>query len=255
MCFGRGVTVPDLLLLLVTGIAAGIVSTVASLASVVSYPVLLALGLPPLSANVTNTVGLLPGTVGGLLGYADALSEQRQRAARLAIPSLMGAAAGTVLLLLTPGNTFEAIVPALVALSSLLLLFQPQIAARRSHTRQNHATLAVGLTLSGMYAAYFGSAVGIFVTALLTLFVPEDVHRLNALKILLVGLMNLLPAVAYVFLAHVNAEYAAELMVSSLAGGRAGAFLARRMPSDVLRVAIACTGLVLAVVFAMRAFG
>jgi uncharacterized protein len=245
----------DGLAVIAAGATAGAVNAAAGGGSLITFPTLVALGVSPLSANVTNTVGLLPGTVGGLLGYADALSEQRQRAARLAIPSLVGAAAGTVLLLLTPGNTFEAIVPALVALSSLLLLFQPLIAARRSHTRQNRTTLAVGLTLSGMYAAYFGSAVGILVTALLTLFVPDEVHRLNALKILLVGLMNLLPAVAYVFLAPVHAEYAAELMVSSLAGGRAGAFLARRMPSDVLRVAIACTGLVLAVVFAMRAFG
>ena len=105
----------DILALTAAGAAAGALNAVAGGGSLITFPTLVALGVSPLSANVTNTVGLLPGVVGGAIGYADALSDQRTRAARLAVPSLAGAAAGTILLLLTPGNTFEAIVPVLVA--------------------------------------------------------------------------------------------------------------------------------------------
>ena len=126
---------------------------------------------------------------------------------RLAIPALIGAAMGTVLLLATPGDTFEAIVPALVAGASLMLLFQPQLARLRSHPgRENRPILTGGLVLSGAYAAYFGSAVGILVASLPALFVP-------------------------------------------------GVSLVRRVPGDALRISIACIGLVLAGVFATRAFG
>jgi uncharacterized membrane protein YfcA len=243
----------DGLAVLASGAVAGGVNAAAGGGSLITFPTLVALGLSPLSANVTNTVGLVPGAAGGLLGYPDLLRDQRARGIRLAIPSLTGAAVGTGLLLLTPGQTFEAIVPLLVASAALLLLFQPRLA--RSHFRlgrDNRMLLTAGLTFSGTYAAYFGSAVGIVVIALLSLFVPDDPQRLNALKILLVGLMNLLAAIVYVFLAPVHAAYAILLMFSSLIGGRGGVFLVRRLPGDSLRMTVAYAGLVLAVVFAAR---
>jgi uncharacterized membrane protein YfcA len=245
----------DGLLVIVAGALAGAVNAAAGGGSLITFPALIALGLSPFSANVTNTVGLLPGAAGGLLGYPDLLRGQGRRAVRLAVPSLIGAVAGIVALLLTPGKTFEAIVPALVASASVLLLFQPRLANRRSNSpRENAPLLVAGLVLSGAYAAYFGSAVSILVAALLALFEPGDLQRVNAMKILLVGLMNLLPAIAYVFLAPVHAGYAVALMVGSLAGGRGGVFLVRRLPSDGLRVVIGCAGLVLAGVFAALAF-
>jgi uncharacterized membrane protein YfcA len=211
--------------------------------------------VPPLSANVTNTIGLVPGSVGGAFGYRSTFSDQGRRVARLAVPALIGAAGGTTLLLLTPDDTFEVIVPVLVAGSCLLLLFQPRIARVIPHAGNEHSPLLFGgLVMAGAYAGYFGSAVGILLLALLTLFVADTVQRLNAVKIVLAGLSNTLAAVAFAFLAPVRWEYAAVLMVSSLAGGQGGALLAQRVSGDVLRVAIACAGLVVAVVLAVRAF-
>jgi hypothetical protein len=235
------------------GGAAGATNALAGAGSLITFPTMVALGVPQLAANVTSTVGLIPGAVGGSLGYADLLADQRRRLARLVVPSLTGAAAGTALLLLTPGGTFEAVVPGLIAASCVLLLMQPVLARRMRHAgNERSPALGAGLFAAGAYAAYFGSAVGVLLLALLTLFVADAVQRLNGIKILLAGLMNLLAAIAYAFLAPVDWPFAAALMVASLAGGRAGAHLARRVPGGPLRVAIACAGLLVAAVLAVE---
>lgn len=238
------------------GAAAGASNALAGAGSLITFPTLVALGISPLSANVTSTVGLIPGAAGGTIGYGDLLSGQRRRLRRLLIPSLAGAALGTVLLLLTPGATFEVIVPGLIAASCLLLLAQPRLARTVPQARDERSPLlGCGLFVAGAYAAYFGSAVGILLLALLTLFVADSIQRLNGIKILLAGLMNLLAALAYAFLAPVYWPYAATLMVASLAGGRAGARLARLISGDLLRVAIALAGVVVAVVLGVQAYG
>ncbi|MFN8163886.1 MAG: sulfite exporter TauE/SafE family protein [Solirubrobacterales bacterium] len=242
----------DLLAVAAAGAAAGASNSLAGAGSLISFPTLVALGVPPLSANVTSTIGLVPGAVGGSIAYADLLTEQR---ARLAAPMLLGAVAGTALLLITSNDTFEAIVPGLIAASCLLLLFQPHLMPRISHAGNEHSPfLSLGLVLSGAYAAYFGTAVGILLLGLLALFVIDSMQHLNAIKILLAGIANLLAAVVYAFLATVNWRYAVCLMVSSLIGGRLGAKFARRISGDLLRVAIALIGLVVAGVLAVRAF-
>jgi uncharacterized membrane protein YfcA len=246
----------SLLAVAAAGAAAGASNALAGAGSLITFPTLVALGLPPLSANVTSTVGLVPGAAGGAIGYADLLSEQRARLTRLAVPTLAGAVLGTALLLITSNNTFEAIVPGLVAASCLLLLFQPRLTARISHAGNERSPfLSAGLLLSGAYAAYFGSAVGILLLGILSLFVADTMQHLNAMKIFLAGIANLLAAVAYAFLAPVDWRYAVALMVSSLVGGRLGVKLARRVSGESLRVAIALIGLVVAVVLAVRAFG
>jgi uncharacterized membrane protein YfcA len=246
----------ELLAAAAAGAAAGISNSLAGAGSLITFPTLLALGLPPVAANVTSTVGLVPGAVGGAIGYADLIGEQRERLTRLALPTLVGAVAGTALLLVTSNDTFEAIVPALVAGSCLLLLFQPRLTARISHAGNEHSPfLSAGLIFSGAYAAYFGSAVGILLLGLLALFVADTMQHLNAIKILLAGIANLLAAIAYAFLAPVDWRYAVCLMVSSLIGGRLGAKLARRVSGEVLRVGIALIGLVVAAILAVRAFG
>ncbi len=246
----------ELLAVAAAGAAAGASNALAGAGSLITFPTLVALGVSPLSANVTSTVGLIPGAAGGAIGYADLLGEQRGRVARLAIPTLLGAAVGTALLLITSNDTFEAIVPALVAGSCLLLLFQPRLAPRLAGAGDEHSPLlSAGLLFSGAYAAYFGSAVGILLLGLLGLFVADSMQHLNGLKILLAGIANLLAAIAYAFLATVDWRFAFCLMISSLVGGRLGANLARRVSGDALRVAIALVGLVVAAVLAWRAFG
>jgi uncharacterized membrane protein YfcA len=246
----------ELLAVAAAGAAAGVSNSLAGAGSLITFPTLIALGVPPLAANVTSTVGLVPGAVGGAIGYADLLGEQRRRLGRLAVPTLIGAVAGTALLLITSNDTFEAIVPGLVAASCLLLLFQPRLTPRISHAGDEHSPfLTVGLLLSGAYAAYFGSAVGILLLGILGLFVAASMQHLNAIKILLAGIANLLAALTYAFLAPVQWRYAVCLMVSSLVGGRLGANLARRVSGDVLRVAIAVLGLFVAAVLAVQAFG
>lgn len=246
----------ELLAVTAAGVAAGVSNALAGAGSLITFPTLVALGVPPLSANVTSTVGLVPGAAGGAIGYADLLREQRQRLPRLLVPTVTGAAAGTALLLLTSNDTFEAIVPGLIAASCLLLLFQARLTPRIAHAGNERSPfLYAGLAFSGAYAAYFGSAVGILLLGLLALFVNDSLQHLNATKILLAGLANLLAAITYAFLASVNWRLAICLMASSLLGGRLGANLARRISGETLRVAIALIGLVVAAVLAVRAFG
>lgn len=246
----------SLLAVAAAGVVAGASNALAGGGSLVTFPTLIAVGVPPLAANVTNTVGLVPGAAGGAIGYADLVREQSARLRRLTVPSLAGAAAGTALLLLTANNTFEAIVPALVAGSCLLLLFQPRLTPRISHAGNERSPfLTAGLVLSGAYAAYFGSAVGILLLGILGLFVADTVQHLNAIKIILAGLANVLAALTFAFLAPVHWDYALCLAVASLLGGRLGAKLARRVSGETLRVAIALLGLPVAAVLAVRAFG
>lgn len=244
----------ELLAVAAAGVAAGASNAIAGAGSLITFPTMVALGLPPLSANVTNTVGIIPGAVGGALGYTDLLREQSERFVRFLVPMSIGAIAGTALLLLTSDAAFEAIVPILIAASCLLLLFQPRLTPRISHAGNEHSPfLTAGIVFCGAYGAYFGSAVSILLFALLALFVTDTLQHLNAIKILLVGCANLLAALVYAFLAPVEWRYVVTLMVSSLAGGRVGAHYARRIPSDPLRIGIAAIGLVVAVLLAVRA--
>lgn len=244
----------ELLAVAAAGAAAGASNSIAGAGSLITFPTMVALGLPPLSANVTNTVGIVPGAVGGALGYTDLLRQQGERFRRLLAPMLLGAVLGTVALLLTSDAAFEAIVPILVAASCLLLLLQPRLTSRLSHAGNERSPyLTAGILFCGAYGAYFGSAVSILLFAILALFVADTLQHLNAMKIVLVGCANLLAAVAYAFLAPVKWSYVAVLMVSSLAGGRVGAHYARRIPSDPLRIGIAVFGLGVAVALAVRA--
>jgi uncharacterized protein len=245
----------ELLAVAAAGAAAGASNSIAGAGSLITFPTMVALGLPPLSANVTNTVGIVPGYVGGVLGYRDLLREQGERFARFLVPMLLGAVAGSAALLLTPDTAFEAIVPVLIAASCLLLLLQPRLLPRLSHAGNERSPfLTAGLLFCGAYGAYFGSAVSILLIAILALFVADTLQHLNAMKIILIGCANLLAAVVYAFLAPVEWSYVAVLMVSSLVGGRVGAHYARRIPPDPLRISIAAIGLVVAAVLAVRAF-
>jgi uncharacterized membrane protein YfcA len=246
----------ELLAVAAAGAGAGAANAVAGGGSLITFPTMVALGLTPLSANVTNTVGIVPGAIGGSLGYADLLREQGERFVRLLAPMLLGAVVGTVALLLTSNAAFEAIVPLLIAASCAVLFLQPRLTQRLPHAGNEHSPfLTAGIFFCGAYNAYFGSAVSILLFAILAIFVADTFQHLNGMKILLAGCSNLLAAVAYAFLAPVHWGYALTIMASSFIGGRIGAHYARRIPSDPLRIAIAAVGLVVAALLAVRAFG
>jgi uncharacterized membrane protein YfcA len=245
----------ELLAVAAAGIAAGAVNSIAGGGALITFPTLVALGLSPLSANVTLTTGIVPASAGGALGYLDLLRQQGERFRRLLVPLFLGALAGAVALLLTSDAAFEAIVPVLIALSCLLLFFQPRLTPRIAHAGDERSPyLLGGIFLCGAYGAYFGAAVSILILAILALFVADTLQHLNGMKIVLAGGANLLAAVLYAFLAPVEWRYALTIMVSSFAGGRIGAHYARRIPSDPLRIAIAAIGLAVAAVLAIRAF-
>jgi uncharacterized protein len=244
----------ELLAVAAAGAVGGAANSVAGGGALITFPTMVALGLPPLSANVTNTVGIVPASIGGALGYTDLLREQRDRFLRLLTPLLLGAVVGSAALLLTSNEAFEAIV--LIAGSCLLLLFQPRLVPHIAHAGNERSPfLIAGIAFCGAYQAYFGSAVSILVFALLALFIADTLQHLNAIKILFAGCSNLLAAVIFAFLAPVDWRFAVTIMVSSFIGGGVGAHYARRIPSDPLRISIAAIGLVVAAVLAVRAFG
>lgn len=246
----------ELLAVAAAGAAAGFVNSVAGGGALITFPTLVALGLPPLAANVTLTVGIVPASAGGALGYTDLLRQQSARFRRLLVPLLLGALTGAAALLLTSDAAFEAIVPILLAASCLLLYLQPRLTPRIPHAGNDRSPyLLAGIYFCGAYGAYFGAAVSILILAILALFVADTLQHLNGMKIVLAGGANLVGALLYAFLAPVDWRYALTIMVSSFAGGRIGAHYARRVPSDPLRIAIATIGLAVAAVLAVRAFG
>ena len=254
MCFGRGVTVADLFLLLVTGIAAGVCSTVASLASVVSYPVLLWLGLPPLSANVTNTVSLLFTGVGATVGSRPELAGQGGRIRRLGLVTALGGAAGAALLLLTPARTFEAAAPVLIGAASVLLLLQPVREESAQSDRERNPFLIAALFCVAVYVGYFGAAGGILLLVVLTAMVTEPLARTNALKNVVSGLANAVAAVAFALFGPVRWAAVLPLAAGFLIGGRIGPILVRYIPARVLRVVIGLAGVALAVKLGLSAY-
>jgi uncharacterized membrane protein YfcA len=182
-------------ILLGVGIAAGVVSTVVSLASIVSYPALLALGIPPLSANMTNTVALTFTAVGSTAGSRRELTGQRDRVLRLGLLTALGGAIGAALLLVTPAETFQAVAPILIAGASLVLLVRPKSVA----PSDRHGRLKVAVFAVAIYTGYFGAAGGIVMLAVLTALIELPLARVNAVKNTVSGLANAVAALGFAF--------------------------------------------------------
>lgn len=248
-------TWPIALLLVAAGFAAGLCSTVAGLASLFSYPALLAAGLPPLAANVTNTVALTTTAVGAASASRTELAGQGPTLRRFAPVVLLGGAAGAGLLLLTPPGAFEAVVPVLIAAASVVLLLQPRIrrfAERRSSgpgQRPNPLVIA-GMFGVAVYGGYFGAAAGVLLLALLLVGLPVTLLQGNALKNVLLGLANAVAAVGFAVAGPVHWAAVPPMAVGLLAGSRIGPAVARRLPATGLRIAIAVAGLGLAAALA-----
>jgi len=243
------VSLLECVLVLASGVFAGAINTVVGSGTLVTFPVLLAVGYGPVVANVSNTLGLVPGSVSGAIGYRRELAGQRRRVLVLATASLLGGIAGAVLLLSLPSSAFEAIVPVLIAIAVVLVVAQPRLtvalAARRATVRPHGGPLLWGGVFgTGIYGGYFGAAQGVILLALLGITIPDEhLQRLNALKNVLAALVNGVAAVVFLFFASIAWLPALLLAVGSAAGGQLGATIGRRLSPAVLRAVIVAVGL------------
>lgn len=239
-------TTADALLVVLAGFGAGALNAVVGSGSLITFPTLVAVGLPPLTANVSNTVGLVPAAVTSVYGYRRELTGLGPTLRRLLPATVLGAGVGVVLLLLLPETVFEAVVPLLVGAAVLLVLLQPWVARRAAaHApRQGPAPWlwgAVGLT--GVYGAYFGAAQGVLLIGVLGLGTALGLQQVNAVKNVLAGAANAVAGVVFAIAAPVDWTAAALVAVGASVGGLLGARLARRLPVPVLRGVVVAVGL------------
>ncbi len=240
----------DAALLAAAGVTTGAINAVAGGGSLVSVPALLATGLSPLAANVTNLIAMLPGYLSASASSREELAGQRHRVRLLAVAAALGAAAGTTLLLVGPEDTFAALAPWLVLLACALLAVQPLVSrwvARIEH-HTAPARLVVVVGVASIYGGYFGAGLGIVLLAALGLTLEEPLQRLNAIKQVLSLVIAVVSAVAVAVFGPVAWASALVVGAGTLVGGRMGVGLARRLPEAVLRGAVIALGLTVAVV-------
>jgi uncharacterized membrane protein YfcA len=245
--------------LLVAAFAAGAVNAVAGGGSLISFPALLVAGYPAKTANVTNTVALWPGYLGGSLGYRDELRHQRRRILFLLAPSVLGAIAGSAILLSTSEDAFDAVIPFLILFATALMAFQRQLTdfaerhhlAARSDDHMPPLLQAVAFLLA-VYGAYFGAGLGILTLAVFAVLIADDMQRLNALKGMSSLLINAVAVVYFAAFGPVEWAPAAVMAIGALAGGYLGAGVARRLGQERLRTAVVAFGVIIAVILFIR---
>jgi uncharacterized membrane protein YfcA len=240
------VTVLEAIAVLAAGFAAGGVNAVVGSGSLITFPVLLAVGYPSVVANVSNTVGLVPGGISGVIGYRRELEGQWRRAAILACGTTAGALIGGILLLSLPTSVFDAVVPILILLAVVLMAIKrtPNVHTSKEHT----AAGTVAAFGTGIYGGYFGAAQGIILMSLLRFCFPDDLQRLNALKNVLVGVANGVAAILFIAVADVAWGAAALIAVGSVVGAQVGVRYGRHIPSEVLRWIVVIGGAIVAVI-------
>jgi uncharacterized protein len=238
----------EILCIALAGLAAGTINTVVGSGTLITFPVLLAFGFAPITANVSNTVGLVPGSISGAVGYRRELAGQRGRIVRLGAMSLLGGITGAMLLLVLPGSAFKAIVPVFIAAALVLTILQPRLAralaARKLDLeRPGHPLTALAVFATGIYGGYFGAAQGIILLAILGVALAQDLQRTNALKNVLAGTVNGVAGVYFAIAAHVDWSAAGLIAGSSILGAQLGARYGRRLPPLALRWLIVAVGI------------
>jgi uncharacterized membrane protein YfcA len=250
----------EVIAILLAGVAAGTINTVVGSGTLITFPTLLAFGIPPVTANVSNTVGLAPGSLSGAIGYRAELTGQHRRLVRLGSASLVGGIAGALLLLVLPSSAFDAIVPVLIALGCVLVVLGPRIqrrvAARAEGTGglPEHGAWWVwpAVAVAGVYGGYFGAAQGVLLMAILGIGVADSMQRHNATKNVLALIVNGIAAVIFIVVADVNWPVAGLIALGSVIGGQIGATVGRRLPANVLRAVIVTVGIVALVAFVVK---
>jgi len=238
----------EILAIVLAGLAAGTINTVVGSGTLITFPVLLAFGYAPVTANVSNTIGLVPGSVSGAVGYRRELAGQGRRALRLGAMSLLGGLTGAVLLLVLPASAFKAVVPVFIAAALALTLLQPRLTRwlvkhEIDLERPGSVLVPAAVYLTGVYGGYFGAAQGILLLAILGVALAQDLHRTNALKNVLAGLVNGVAGVYFMVAAHVEWAPAGLIAASSIVGAQLGARYGRRLPPAALRGVIVAVGI------------
>lgn len=249
----------NVVLLLAAGLTAGIVNSVAGGGSLVTFPALIATGLPPVPANVTNSVSVCPGYLASVAGSWPDLRGQRRRAAELLPTAVVGATAGCVLLLTTPAEVFDVVVPFLVLGAAGVLAFQERLRRLVGHPHampewRRRLSLHLLAGIGAVYGGYFGAALGVVLVAVLALVIDESMARINALKNVLSATLGLVTVLVFGLVGPVHWVSVAVLVPATIAGGYSGAVVARKLPSAVLRWGIVCYGVGIGVLLAVRAF-
>ncbi|MGX1255017.1 putative membrane protein YfcA [Streptomyces ambofaciens] len=243
------------------GVGAGAINSVVGSGTLITFPVLLATGLSPVTATVSNALGLIPGSISGAIGYRKELRGQGRRVLKLGAGALLGGLAGATLLLTLPADAFETIVPVLVGLALLLVAFQPQIGSLVQRRRARNGTsprrdggplLFTGLTLASVYGGYFTAAQGIIYLSLMGMLLDEPLQRLNATKNVLAAVVNTVAALFFLFAADFEWTAVGLLAVGSGLGGYAGAKVGRRFSPAVLRGLVVTVGTVALVQLLLR---
>jgi len=230
------------------GIAAGTSNTVVGSGTLITFPVLLGIGLGPVTANVSNTLGLVPGSAMGAWGYRRELLGQGRRAVRFGCITAAGGALGGVLLLTLPAKAFKTIVPVLIVAALLLVVFGPRLTAALEHTR-HRARSDIGIALvalvflTGVYGGYFGAAQGVLLMGIFGLLLTESLQRQNALKNVLAGVANAVAAIVFIFAAHIDWAAAGLVAGGAVLGAVLGARVGRRLSQPVLRAVIVAVGI------------
>jgi len=248
----------ELILLLVAAIGAGVMNAVVGAGTLLTFPTLLLLGYPPVVANVSNTVGLVPGSVMGAIGYRATLVGRGAIVRKLAMATGTGGLVGGLLLILLPGRAFELVVPILLIAAALLAAVQPRIAQAVSLRRTARGIerapdvvtpgLLIGIFATGVYGGYFGAAQGVILLVLLGLVIGGPLNELNGVKNVLAGMANLVSAVLFIIIADVDWTVAGVVAVGATIGGGLGGRYGRRLPSSALRALLVSVALVAAAV-------
>jgi uncharacterized membrane protein YfcA len=233
------------------GLVAGTINTIVGSGSLITFPTLLAFGFSPVVANVSNSVGLVAGTLSGSVAYRSELRGQRPRLLVLGAAALGGGVTGAVLLLALPGSVFRHVVPVLILVACVLVALQPRLSARLALREQppvhGGPLLFVTVFLTGVYGGYFGAAQGVILLALLGIFLTDHLQRLNATKNVLALVVNAVAGIIFIAFAHVAWEAAGLLAAGSLVGGQLGGTLGRRIPAPLLRAVIVVVGVIAAI--------
>jgi uncharacterized membrane protein YfcA len=233
-------------IIIAVGLVAGMVNTIVGSGSLLTFPTLLALGYAPVLANVSNTVGLISGSVSGAVGYRRELKGQLRRILMLMPVVVVGTVIGASLLLALPGSAFRHVVPILILFAVVLVLVQPTVARRRAergaHREHPGPLLQAGTFLTSIYGGYFGAAQGVVLLGLFGISLDDDVQRLNAAKNVVAATINAVGATFFIVRTTIAWDVVACLFVGSTIGGQIGAHVGRRLPPEVLRGTIAIVG-------------